>query len=275
MSEAAPVEAPEHVSLPDRRRVDVHYEVDRLPWIPSRLHERTLSGRDNFVYIDGVSVPQAATQPKWTRDGFAPLGLEWNPFGSVQEGELASLSVSDVPLESIIEKLSRTPSEGRFAVEFLGPCGHGKSTHLELLHAHFRDMPMTMLRPEEPIPPIPQAGIVFLDESQLLSRWQRWRLFRRPSHFVLGTHESHVAELGARDIEVFHHEVGRLAPEAFWTRVTAFVERRLRWASRRGAPTPPQVPTRILKDIIARHGQHLRAIQDELYDHYQALADQN
>ena len=226
------------------------------------------------MYIDGVFVPEAATQPKWTRDGFAPLGLRWNPFGSVQEGELASLSLSDVPLEPLIEKLSRPPSEGRFAVEFVGPCGHGKSTHLELLHAHFRAMPMTMLRPEERIPPIPHARIVFLDESQLLSRWQRWRLFRRPSHFVLGTHQSHVAELGASDIDVLHHEVGRLATDAFWTRVTAFIERRLSWASRPGDADPPQVPPRILEDIIARQGQHLRGIQDELYDHYQALANQ-
>ncbi|MFT5357019.1 MAG: ATP-dependent helicase HrpB [Polyangiales bacterium] len=31
--------APEHVSLPGRRRVDVHYEVDRPPWIASRLQD--------------------------------------------------------------------------------------------------------------------------------------------------------------------------------------------------------------------------------------------
>ncbi|MFK7998827.1 MAG: hypothetical protein AB8H86_04495 [Polyangiales bacterium] len=224
------------------------------------------------MYIDRVFA-EAATPPKWTRDGFAPLGLRWNPFGSVQEGELASLSVSDVPLESILEKLSRPPSEGRFAAEFLGPCGHGKSTHLALIHAHFRAMPFTMLRPEEKNPPVPQAPIVFLDESQLLSRWQRWRLFRRPAHFVLGTHESHVAELGARGIDVFHHEVGRLDADAFWKRVTVFVERRLRWASKRGHDAPPQVPLPILKEIIERHGQHLRGIQDDLYDHYQGLAD--
>lgn len=225
------------------------------------------------MYIGHVFASEAHTQPKWTRDGFAPLGLRWNPFGSVQEGELASLSVSDVPLVPILERLSRPPKEGRYAVEFLGPCGHGKSTHLELIHAHFRSMPFTMLRPEEKNPPVPRARIVFLDESQLLSRWQRWHLFRRPAHFVLGTHESHVAELEARGIDVFHHEVGRLDSDAFWSRVITLVERRLRWASRRGHDSPPQVPVHILKDIIDRHGQHLRGIQDELYDHYQDLAD--
>lgn len=223
------------------------------------------------MYIVGVHL---AATPKWTRDRFAPLGLQRNPFGSVLDGELASLSLSDVPLSPLVERLSRPPSNGRFAIEFVGPCGHGKSTHLDLLHAHFRDQPLTMLRPEERIPPIPNARIVFLDESQLLSRWQRWRLFRRQSHFVLGTHESHIEELQARNIDVFHHQVGRLAPDAFWARVLAFVERRLSWASKRGSPAPPQVPAHILKDIIARHGQHLRAIQDELYDHYQGLANE-
>lgn len=233
--------------------------------------ERIPSRKAELVYSFRVL---AAAKPKWTRDGFAPLGLRWNPFGSVPEGELASLSMSDIPIAPMVAKLSRPPKEGRQAFEFMGPCGHGKSTHLALIHQHFRALPLTMLRPEERVPPIPDAPIVFLDESQLLSRWQRWRLFRRRAHFVLGTHESHLSELEARGIEVFHHEVGRLAPEVFRTRIDEFVEARIGWASRRDGPTPPRPPEHTLQDIIARHGQHLRAIQDELYDHYQGLADE-
>lgn len=202
------------------------------------------------------------------------MGLRWNPFGSVPNDELASLAVSEVPLEALVERLSRPPSDGRYACQFMGPCGHGKSTHLALLHARFRDMPITMLRPEEKNPPIPKARIVFLDESQQLSRWQRWRLFRREAHFVLGTHESHVGELRSRDIDVFHHEVGCLAPDAFHARAMEFIQRRLKWSSIRASSATPQVPAPLLNDMLARHGQHLRAIQDDLYDYYQHLADE-
>ena len=47
--------APEHVSLPGRRRVPVHYEADRPPWIESRLQD--FFGLDAGPSVAGGAVP--------------------------------------------------------------------------------------------------------------------------------------------------------------------------------------------------------------------------
>ncbi len=211
-----------------------------------------------------------ATQQIHT-DGYARLHTCRNPFGSATFEELAALMVSDVAIAPLVERLRRPPAAARVAIEFVGPCGHGKSTHLTALWTHFRKLPRTLLRPDETAPRIPRAPIVFLDESQRLPAWRRRWLFRRRAHFVLATHVSHREEFEAAGIEdVVHHRVGALEPDAFRARLEAFVQRRMRWAALGTGPTP-DVPAELLDALVRQHGQHLRATQDALYDWFQAL----
>jgi len=195
-----------------------------------------------------------------TGAGFARLNLRWNPFGEVPWRDRARIAVSIVPLEPIVEALGRPG----FAVELVGACGRGKSTHLAALHARFPRLPVTMVAPGTQ-PRIPTASVVFVDESQRLSRWRRRRLFRRPVSFALGTHESHGDELRAAGLRVRTIHVAQRG-------LTEIVDARLRWA-RRGPGEVPRVPAGELDALVERHGDDQRAIEDALYLHYQRLRD--
>ena len=205
----------------------------------------------------------------WMHDPFAALGLRWNPFRTPTSEELAELAVCDLDVSALAARLRK----GGFAVELLGPCGHGKTTHMDALHAHFPRAPRTLLRPDARPPRIPRAPVVFLDESQRLPAWRRRRLFRRRYDgqrvsFVLATHRTHREELAAAGVDALHHEVGQLGREAFSGRLRAIVDRRLAWAADDPSATP-RIEDAELARLQAEHGEHLRAILDALYDGFQ------
>ncbi len=61
---------------------------------------------------------------------FARLQLFRNPFGELTVAERAELAVIDT--ERYLQWLTHSP---RAALQVIGPCGHGKSTHLRALQA--------------------------------------------------------------------------------------------------------------------------------------------
>jgi hypothetical protein len=192
---------------------------------------------------------------------FARLNLRWNPFGEVPSRERGRLAVVGFDIERIIAQLS-APG---FAIELLGPCGRGKSTHLHALHTRFPKVPVTYVdigaRPR-----IPRAPVVFVDESQHLSLRARRRLFGRRASFVLATHESHAAELAAAGVHCETFRVGGVDE----LRVREMVARRLEWA-RLGPGPLPTVPEAMLQELAREHTDDLRAVGDALYDWVQVL----
>lgn len=199
------------------------------------------------------------------------LGLYWNPFGCPPPALWARLCVTDIDLEELGEGLARPG----FAVIFRGRAGRGKSTHLRALHHHFSDRPYTYLAPDASAnTSIPKADVHFVDEVQRLGTRQRRRLFRRRASLALASHEDlrePLARLGyeVRDIELRGLELGRLAE---------IVEHRLHWSARY-----PKAPAAGLLDCLAmalplvleEHGDDLRSIQDQLFDHVESLRGQS
>lgn len=194
---------------------------------------------------------------------FARLNLRWNPFGEVPERDRGRLAVVDRDLSRVVTRLA-APG---FAVELLGDCGRGKSSHLyairDALRERFGALPVTYVdigaRPDTP-----RAPVVLVDESQHLSPWARRRLFARRASFVLATHESHAGELRRAGVHCETWRVG--GPDA--ARLRAMVDRRVAWA--RLAPGPlPEVPDALLASLTRAHGDDLRAIGDALYDWFQ------
>lgn len=215
---------------------------------------------------------QPATLPP-DADSFAPrfpfarLHLRRNPFGSVPPEELAGLIVPAIDLEGLASWL-KTP---RRAVQFVAPCGHGKTSHLlalqKILGPGSAPGPITRIEPGEKLKAqqLPPAPVVFLDESQRLAPRERAKLLRRGCSFALGTHERHDDEfirlgLAFRTVEIPPPTVGALEQ---------MVDRRLAWA-RWGEGKPPRVSRASLESLLQRHGGDLRALGDELYDRYQA-----
>ena len=191
---------------------------------------------------------------------FARLNLRWNPFGEVPARHRGRLAVVGFELEQVAAQLS----EPGFALQLLGECGRGKSTHLHALHARFPNMPVTYVdvgaRPR-----IPRAPLVFIDESQHLTARARRRLFRRRASFVLATHVCHADELAAAGHRVETFRVGGVDED----RVREMVARRLEWA-RLGPGPLPAIPDALLRELAAEHGDDLRGLGDALYDWIQA-----
>jgi len=190
---------------------------------------------------------------------FARANLRWNPFGEVPEAERGALTVPCFDVDAEVHALA---SPGH-AVELVGDCGRGKSMHLLALHDHFSDSPMTRVDPGER-PSIPRADVVFVDESQRLSRAVRRRLFSRRASFVLATHESHAEELREAGVACRSFAVARTDV----THLRAIVQRRIEWA-RRGPGALPSVPTTLLEELSKRFADDLRGIEGALYTHFQ------
>jgi len=195
---------------------------------------------------------------------FASLNLVRNPFGEPEDDERGALAVVDIDVLRLAKRLSRPG----FAVELAGRCGRGKSTHMRTLHAHFPDVPYTLVE-EGTVPPIPEAPVVFVDEVQRLPPRVRRRLFRRRASFVLGTHSVHGGELDAAGVTHQRIEVGGLTRD----KLMRVVARRVEWARRGPGPvlTPP---AELLESLHETHGDDLRAIGDALYDWVQRRRDE-
>lgn len=190
---------------------------------------------------------------------FAHLNLRRNPFGEPAPEERAALAVAEV--EPWAARLAR----GRFALQLVGECGRGKTTHLLALHARFPGAPLVRLGPDLPLAVAP-GPLVFVDEAQHLPPRRRAALFRACGALALTTHEDLAPELRAAGLEVETVRLSGLDP----ARLEAILTRRLEWARRGPGPIPTLAPG-ACERLVARFGDDVRAIEDHLYEQVQRL----
>lgn len=204
------------------------------------------------------------------------LGLRHNPFGEPPLEDLPSLLVS--PHIDHLDALLTDHAAHRVTLQLIGDCGRGKSASMRALYARHPDARWIYLSDFAPPPPLPwqwlskPGAVLFVDESQRLSWLTRQRLFISRCNLVLGTHENHMHERFARwrGRHVHTHEVGGLdAP-----RLRAILERRIAWASntpRHEPRTGLTISEELLEELLARHGDDLRAILDTTYELVQKM----
>ncbi|MDP7741580.1 MAG: hypothetical protein QGF67_09080 [Lentisphaeria bacterium] len=190
---------------------------------------------------------------------FAHLNLRFNPFGELEpqtRAELAVVSLEDLP---------RQLQQQRLAVEFVGPHGHGKSTHLLALHALFAEAPYLKLYPDS-TPDFAGAPLLFVDSIEHLPRRRRQRLYRRAKTLALTTHDSLQPELERAGYTVCTRHVDSTDAAT----IAELVRRRIEHARR--APGPlPDVDAAGIDRLKARFGGNIRAIENCLYDIFQTL----
>jgi hypothetical protein len=195
---------------------------------------------------------------------YAHLNLRFNPFGEMQLCERAHLAV--VEIEHLADLLGRPG----VAIQFLGEPGRGKTTHLLALKTFFPDAPYVHLHDlkdfPQPLPPVPRAPLLFIDESQRLSPWRRFVLFRRSRSLVLGSHEDHTRQLERRGFEVLTVQVASNSAERLKRIIDVRIER-----ARRAAGPLPQVRAETVKRLIERYGDDVRAVEGHLYERFVAL----
>jgi hypothetical protein len=192
------------------------------------------------------------------------LNLRRNPFGEVDLDRRAELAIADV--REIVSQLK----SGRFAVQFLGGRGRGKTTHLLAIRAHFDGAPYMHLAQDHraiAAPEAPAGQPIFLDELQRLPRSLRKKLFSGANPLVLGTHRNF-----ARALKRAGYEVRTVRPAGLTdaTRVSGIFQRRIEHA-RRATGAVPTIRPDTIADLLRRYGSNIRRMEHEMYERFQEL----
>lgn len=192
------------------------------------------------------------------------LNLRHNPFGEMDGNQRASLAVVDI--EEIVSQL-RSP---RFAVQFLGGCGRGKTTHLLAIRASFGGGAYMHIAEGQPIRTLPEApeGVpIFIDELQRLPRRLRRKLLGGDNPLALGTHKDFGRALARAGYEVLTVRPAELLSAA---RIKSIFERRIEHARRFGGALPV-LRGDTIADLLRRYGSNVRGMEHEMYERFQEL----
>jgi hypothetical protein len=190
---------------------------------------------------------------------YARYNLLRNPFGELTRDERAELAVVDT--QHWLAEMA-TPST---ALQFIGPQGHGKTTHLLAIQRKLPHAAYVYLPEDSPLPPILDNRPLLIDEAQRLPRRQRRTVFRAGGPLVLGTHDDLTNELQDSGLRVVTVCVARnLSPEQLMRMLNKRIE-----ASRITAASVPRIERPQAQALLGKRGTSIREIEQELYDQFQ------
>ncbi|TNE87153.1 MAG: hypothetical protein EP330_19485 [Deltaproteobacteria bacterium] len=192
---------------------------------------------------------------------YAHLNLRMNPFGELEPRHRAQLAV--VRLDTVLAHLDAP----RAAVQFVGACGRGKSTHLHALRAALPGAHYARLWTDQP-DPAGLSGTVLLDEADAVGMIRRARLFRAAERLAIGVHRSFATELRLHGFRVHTVHVSAADP----ARLATLLRRRIEFARLAEGPIPT-LPDHTVHALRARFGDDVRAMEDALYDAVHAMRE--
>lgn len=203
---------------------------------------------------------------------YARIGLWRNPFGELTRGERAELAVIDVA--RCLEKLSHS----RSALQILGPCGRGKTTHLLAIELAVSGCGYVYFPEDGSQPPLPRGRPLLVDEAQRLGWRRRWQLLRVTGPLVLGTHVdmSGLLQRGGFDVSTIDVSIPKTPAELqriFNFRIEAS---RLDARCTLVGDRRPHTLCLTLDDVVDLHqqfGSNIRRMEHHLYDVFQHLAE--
>ena len=199
---------------------------------------------------------------------YSRLELRYNPFGELDRQQRIDTAVPRCDFQSVISFLESDPESHR-AVQFIGPPGSGKSTHLLMLATALPDFNYVHL-PRNTRRLVPARHHLMIDEAQRLGWRQRRRLFHAARSVVLGTHRCFARGLRKLGFEVVTVSL-TAAPEIDW--LANVLEQKIR-AAQRPKYRDRQVglingPTVVqLRDEF---GNNIRGMERRLYETLYAL----
>ena len=198
---------------------------------------------------------------------FTRWNLRRNPFGELSREERAELAVVD-DLSTWLLMLSKPIS----AVQFVGDCGFGKTTHLLAIH---RELPASVYvyYPETGRrPPLPRGRPVIVDEAQRMGQRQERSLLRSTGPIVLGTH----VDMSTR-LHHFGFEVTTVNVESPKTPTTLarILNRRIEASQFEASASLPFIDASFAELLLDRFGSNVRRIEHFLYDCFQQSVSEN
>jgi len=212
------------------------------------------------------------TDPSWLP--FSRWNLRYNPFGELTPSERAQLAIFDA------QPFAQRLAEGQTAIQFIGPCGRGKTTRLLALQRHLAIPSSATIY----LPPLSWAtprwwckllrirgAPIIIDEAQRMPPPIRRSIFRRRVPLLLGTHRDLAAPLRRAGYRVYTYCVG---PQNDAGHVATVANARLS-AARLSAAEVPQLSIQDAQWLVARYGDDLRGIESFLYHQVQQQVDCN
>ncbi len=193
---------------------------------------------------------------------FQAWNLRRNPFGELTFGERAELAVVE-ELAHWLEILRRP----RTALQFVGDCGHGKTTHLLALHRSLGNSVYVYYPETGPRPKLPTVRPLLIDEAQRMGHWNRWRLMRGKGPIVVATHIDLARQLRKFGFETVSVDMN--APMHAET-LSRILNRRIeasRWMNR---DPSFEVDILLAEGLLAKFHSNVRAIEGFLYESLQA-----
>lgn len=197
------------------------------------------------------------------RQGYLHLNLRFNPFGRLTPREEATVALPAVNAGAYAARLRRPGT----AIQFLGPSGRGKTTHLMALHRYFPDAPYIYIARGAPVPPIPDAPILFLDEMQRVPRRRRRAILAQGASYVVGSHADHRREFANAQLDFATVRLCAVGPR----RLQAILNRRIAFARRDPQRPVPAVTITAAQMLLDRCGADQWAMNNVLYDTFETL----
>ena len=206
--------------------------------------------------------PSVQTASSSTVSPYVRFNLRRNPFGELTWEERAELAV--VETQPWVDFLRRPAT----AVQFIGPCGHGKTTHLLAIARSTPDAVYVHIPEVGPRPATPKRRPLLIDEAQRLGFWQRHRVFSRGGPLVLGTHDDLSRSLRRSGLDVVTVDVAAdRSPE----RLMLILNRRIE-ASRLTAADTPRIDLAHAVSLRREFGSDMSKMEQHLYLQFQQAA---
>jgi hypothetical protein len=209
--------------------------------------------------MSGMKRPEELPKGGTTNLPFAHLNLRRNPFGSLSRDERVELAVVD------LKNLPIALAEPGTAIQFLGPEGHGKTTHLISLHALFADKPYIQIHPGDR-PKFSRSDLQFVDSIDHLSARQRRKIYGKSKSLACTTHVDVSPEMAAAGFRVHTCWIGGYDAK----RVKEVIHRRIEFA-RRDAGLVPTIDDEEVDHLMTRFGDDMRGMEWHLYEVFQRL----
>lgn len=199
---------------------------------------------------------------------YSRLGLRYNPFGELDRQQRIDTAVPRCDFRSVTAFLGSEPVSHR-AVQFIGPPGSGKSTHLLMLASALPDFYYVHL-PRNTRRLVPARQHLMIDEAQRLGWRQRRRLFHAAHSVVLGTHRCFARGLRKLGFEVITVSL-TAAPEIDW--LANVLEQKIRAAQRSENPDRQAglIDEGAVVQLRDEFGNNIRGMERRLYETLHAL----
>lgn len=190
--------------------------------------------------------------------------LRRNPFGELARQERAELAV--VELDGWLNFLNHD----RAVLQFIGPCGYGKTTHLLAIQVALESAEYVYLPEARPRPRVGEQRPMIVDEAQRLSFLQLRKVLKIAGPLVFGTHNDLTTAIRRAKLEVKTIDV---AADSSTARLEKILNRRIE-SSRLADGTIPRITSDHALRLQHQFGQNVRAIEHFLYDQFQRCASE-